>query len=74
MTEILFLGDQGKSIAFIMNREIERNWSFVGPEDKFFWACWVPGATGPMLHSKSDVLNLFKNYKLPILPPFTLSR
>lgn len=35
MTEILFLGDQGKSIAFIMNREIERNWSFAGPEDKF---------------------------------------
>lgn len=68
-TELLFLSGQGKSVAFIMSREISRNWSSEGPGDKF-WACWAQGAC----HLLCAVLQsniLIKNCELP--RPFTFS-
>ena len=45
-TELLYLSDQGKNVAFTTtSREISRHWSFERPGDKFF-----PGILGSRCH------------------------
>lgn len=61
MTALLFLGDEGKSVAFIMSWEIDRNWSFEGIEDKFFLGMLSSRGHWPHALFQSNILNLLKN-------------
>lgn len=61
VTALLFLGNEGKSVAFIMSWEIDRNWSFEGIEDKFFLGILSSRGHWPHALFQSNILNLLKN-------------
>lgn len=61
MTALLFLGDEGKSVAFIMSWEIDRNWPFEGTEDTFFLGMLSSRGHWPHAIFQSNILNLLKN-------------
>lgn len=58
MTAILFLGDQGKSAAFIRSWENEMNWSLEGTEDKFFLHMLGSRCHWPHALFQRNILNL----------------
>lgn len=59
MTALLFLGDEGKSVAFVTSREIERNRSFEGTKDQFFLGMLSSRGHWPHAIFQSNSLNRF---------------
>lgn len=59
VTALLFLGDEGKSVAFVTSREIERNRSFEGTKDQFFLGMLSSRGHWPHAIFQSNSLNRF---------------